>query len=319
MFFRKKPKNKRHHRRKVLDVKLRTNQVRSARSRGIIVVAGALFATVFSLYVLWRSGEWLLDRLVYENAAFAIRQVEMSTDGEISIEQLRRWSGVKRGENLFALNLARVQRNLELVPNIQSVAVERLLPRGLRIRVTERKAVAQVNLPRLRPQGGLGVQVWLLDAEGMVMLPLNPAQRQMPLQDMNPKLPLLTGVAPTELRLGSRVESPRVLAALQMVDAFSRSEMAGLVKLQRVDVTEPGVLVAMTSDAADVTLRPRDFEPQFLRWREIHRESVRLHKVILSLDLAVKNNVPVRWVDAGTVAPGSRPERRSNRSRRSNV
>ena len=57
-----------------------------------------------------------------------------------SADQLRRWAGVKPGENLFALDLARVKRDLEMVPLIDSVSVERVLPRTLRIRVTEREA-----------------------------------------------------------------------------------------------------------------------------------------------------------------------------------
>ena len=109
-----------------------------------------VFGTVFGLYLLWRAGEWALDKLVYENEAFAIQHIDVQTDGVIAPDQLRRWAGVKPGDNLLALDLARVKRNLELVPLVQSVSVERILPRTLRIRVTEREPVAQVNVPRPR-------------------------------------------------------------------------------------------------------------------------------------------------------------------------
>ena len=74
----------------------------------------------------------------------------MQTDGVISVDQLRRWAGVKPEENLLALDLARVKRDLEMVPLVQSVSVERILPRTLRIRITEREPIAQVNVPRPR-------------------------------------------------------------------------------------------------------------------------------------------------------------------------
>ena len=73
MWFKKKRKNKRHRRRNVLDVKLRSDHMRAVRARGLAVMVGVLFGTVFTLYVLWRSGEWVLDRLVYENRAFTIQ------------------------------------------------------------------------------------------------------------------------------------------------------------------------------------------------------------------------------------------------------
>ena len=93
--------------------------------------------------------------MVYENKAFAIEEIDVQTDGVISVDQLRRWAGVKPEENLLALDLARVKRDLELVPLVQSVSVERILPHTLRIRVTEREPIAQVNVPRPRPSGGV--------------------------------------------------------------------------------------------------------------------------------------------------------------------
>ena len=82
MWFKKKRKNKRHRRRNVLDVKLRSDHVRAGpRARGLAVMVGVFFGTVFALYVLWRSGEWVLDRLVYENRAFSIQVVDVATDG----------------------------------------------------------------------------------------------------------------------------------------------------------------------------------------------------------------------------------------------
>src|SRR6187455_3666578 len=144
MWLGRKPKNRRLDRGHVLDVKLRSDQVRASRVRLGALTFGVLFGTVFGFYVLWLAGAWALDKLVYENQAFAIQQIDVQTDGVISTDQLRRWAGVKADENLLALDLARVKRDLELVPLISSVSVERVLPRTLRIRVTEREGVAQV-------------------------------------------------------------------------------------------------------------------------------------------------------------------------------
>ena len=122
MWFRREQKNRRLSRRRVLDVKLRSSQVRAARTRLAVVALGIMFGTVFGLYLLWCMGEWALDKFVYKNSEFAIRQIEVQTDGVIVPDQLRRLSLVKPGENLIALDLAAVKRNLELVPTIGSSA-----------------------------------------------------------------------------------------------------------------------------------------------------------------------------------------------------
>ena len=85
--------------------------------------------------VVWKGSELLLRQYAYENPTFAIQHLDIETDGVLSREQIQTWAGVRLQDNLLALNLARVKRDLELVPAIEAVAVERVLPRGLRIRV----------------------------------------------------------------------------------------------------------------------------------------------------------------------------------------
>src|SRR5690606_28114587 len=98
---------------------------RAARLRFAGLGLSVSFALVVILFVLWRGGEWVLNQLVYENEIFAIQKIEVQTDGVIAPEHFRRWSMVKPGQNLLALDLMRVKRDLELVPLIQSATVER--------------------------------------------------------------------------------------------------------------------------------------------------------------------------------------------------
>ena len=303
----------------MLDVKLRSSQVRARRMRLGAVALAVTFGTVFGLYLFWRAGEWALDQFVYENSEFAIRHIDVQTDGAIAPEQLRRWSGVKPGENLMALDLGSVRRNLKLVSSIGSVSVERVLPGTLRIRVTERQPVAQVDVPRRGPDGGIAVTVLQLDANGYVMQPLDPRQYAVPLAQIRNQLPVITGLNVYRLGPGQRVEAPQVLAALQLLAAFNRSAMVGMANLQRIDVSSPGVVVATTGRGAEITFGLDNLDQQLQRWREIYDLGQRMNKVIASLDLAVSNNVPVRWTEA---VPAPAPSQRQNTTptiRRKNV
>jgi cell division protein FtsQ len=304
MWFRREQKNRRLHRTHVLNVKLRSDQVRATRTRLAALTLGVTFGTVFSLYLLWRAGAWALDRFVYENSEFAIARVEVKTDGVIEPDELRRWSRVKLGDNLIALDLTAVKRNLELVSTIGAVSVERVLPRTLKISVKERDPVAQVNIPRAGAADGITVTVFQLDADGWVMLPLDPRTCVIPLAQVSDQLPVISGLNVFQLQPGHRVESPQVQAALELIGAFDHSPMAGLVDLRRIDVSAPGVVVVTTGQGGEITFGLDHLEQQLRRWREVYDLGQRLNKTVASLDLAVSNNVPVRWLEAA-VAPST--------------
>jgi cell division septal protein FtsQ len=304
MWFKGKSKNRRLGREQVLDVRLRSSQVRAARARVGAIGLGALFAAVFSFYLLYRAGEWVLNRCVYENKAFAIQEIDVQTDGIISVDQLRRWAGVKPGENLFGLDLDRVVRDLKMVPLVESVSVERILPRrSLQIRVTEREPVAQVDSPQPRADGGVEFRVYQLASDGCVMLPLDPRQRSVPLNQPSDALPAIIGINPSELQPGHRIVTPQVQAALQLIMAFDQSPMAGLVDLKRMDVSSAAVLLVTTAQGSEVTFGLTDFERQLRRWHEILESGQKINKAIATLDLAVTNNIPARWTDPSALPP----------------
>jgi hypothetical protein len=295
MWFKHSRRNRRLGPGHVLDVKLRSDQVRATRTRFAVVAITVGVGTVFVLYVMWRLADWGLDKFVYENPAFAIGQVDIQTDGIIAPEQLRRWSGVKPGVNLIALDVAAVKRNLELVSTIDSVSIERVLPRTLKIRVTERQPLAQVNLLRSLPSGEVAVAVFQLDVDGYVMQPLDPRLSVVPVTQMNYELPSLTGLSLFQLQPGHRLESSQALAALRLISAFDHSPMAGLVDLQCVDVSAPGVIMVTTGQGGAVTFALDHLDVQLRRWRQVYDWGNRAGKTIASLDLAVGNNVPVKW------------------------
>jgi cell division septal protein FtsQ len=319
MWFRRKQKNRRLGREFVLDVKLRSSQVRAARTRMAAVALGVVFAAVLGVCLVWRGGEWAMDRLVYGNKSFAIEEVDVRTDGVIAVDQLRRWAAVRTGDNLFALDLARVKRDLELVTQVQTASVERILPHTLRIRIAEREPVAQLNVPHLRAGGGVETAQFQLDGEGYVMVELNKAQRAIPVSQFEEQLPAITGINLSEIQAGRRIESPQVQAALKLIEAFDRSPMAGLADLKRIDVSAGGVLVVTTGQGSEVTFGLGDPEQQLLRWRAIFDTGQRFGKAIATLDLAIPNNIPARWLEASSVPPAAPRLPRTPHNRRRNV
>jgi hypothetical protein len=277
------------------------------------------FALVVICFVLWRGGEWVLDRLVYDNDAFAIQQIEVQTDGVIAPDHFRRWAMVKPGKNLLALDLLRVKRDLELIPLIQSATVERVLPRTLRLRIAEREPVAQVVSMQRRQNGSFEPVMYHLDESGFVFLPLDPRLRAEPVAQPHDLLPTISGVNLTELRPGHQIESSQVRAALNLITEFDHSPMAGLADLQRINVSTPEILEACSGQGSQIVFSLNQFEQQLRRWRLIHDQYQKSGKAIATLDLSIANNVPLRFVEASSLPPVRPKTVKPSKTKRKNV
>jgi len=318
MWPRRKLRNRRLGRERVLGVKVRASRAGAARRRLAAVGLLVLFVVVLGAGLVWYGGPWLLNRLLYENQAFAIREFDLSTDGVIAVEQLRRWTGVETGANLLAVDLAQVKRNLELVPLVESASVERIPPHTLRIRVFEREPIAQINVAR--PGGPEGVELvpYYIDAAGYIMLPLDPRERSASAPAPEP-LPLLRHLDPGEIQPGRRVQSPQLAAALQLLVSFEQSPMATLAEIKGIDLSCPEVLSVTTGQGAEITFGLGDLDQQLRRWQVICGRAQRENKAIAWLDLAVTNNVPVRWLETNAAAPFTPSLLKPVRTRRKNV
>jgi cell division protein FtsQ len=297
----KKPVNRRLGRERVLDVKLRSSKLRARRTRMVAWSLGTCFSVVLVSWLLWSGVAVLLEELVYRNKAFALKQIDLQTDGVLSLDQLKRWSGVKLDENLIYLDLNRVERNLKLIPWIENAYIERILPGTLRIRVTERVPVAQITVIRPNPVSGVGLWVFLVDAHGWVMQPLLASHRAATAPPGDEWLPVLGGISAGEVQPGRRLQMPQIQAALRLIAEFDRSPMAGLVDLKRIDVSAPEALVVTTLQGSEITFGLHDLSQQLRRWREIFDPAQRLGKAIATLDLAVSNNIPMTLVELGPV------------------
>ena len=124
----RKLKSRRLNRGQVLNVKFRSEHARAFRVRILGSLLLLSLASSLSLLIFWRGGEWALNEFVFNNAAFNVQDVEVETDGIIAAQELRRWAGVKPGDNLLAIDMMRIRRDLELQPWVSNAVVERSLP-----------------------------------------------------------------------------------------------------------------------------------------------------------------------------------------------
>jgi cell division protein FtsQ len=306
--FKKNRNARRKEKREELNVKKRGGEQRARRIRFVATLFGFSLSLFMLVLLGWKGVDFVMRELVYTNPRLAIDDIEIETDGVLSPEKIREWARVKKGDNLLALDLSRLKRDLELHPLVEMAAAEKILPRTVRISVTERKPVAMVYLyyaGDVKTHGGLD-RVYL-DSAGMVIPPLQPDERN-PAADPNPSsLPALTGFDPRQLRPGGYVESPHIRAALDLISQYDRSSLASMIDVRSVDLSSAQTLLARVEPGTEITFAPDNFARQLARLQTTLEFARRQNRTLASLDLAVGNYVPARWIEPSTNAPAVTP------------
>jgi hypothetical protein len=165
--------------------------------------------------------------------------------------------------------------------------------------------------------GGFDLKTYQVDENGYVMLPLDPRQRAVPSAQSDDQLPLILGIR-NEVQPGRKLDSVQVQAALKWIEAFESSDMANEVELKQIDILSPEVLIVTTVQGSQITFALDKFEQQLLRWEKIHDECAARNRAIATLNLAVTDNTPLRFTDAG-VTPSTPKTSKPQRTRRRNV
>jgi len=293
---------------------MRSEFNRAEKGRLVTLLVGGSFGILILCIVVWQFANFLKTQFITKNPAYAIKVIDVQTDGVISKEQIWRWSGVQIGQNLIDLDISYVRRNLELIPMIKEVSVEKVLPATLRIRVTEREPIAKIIITDAPGSDTF----YTLDEMGFVMLPLHFSQLSTPIPT-NEFLPTIIGIGRADLKIGTRVGSQQVLSALRLLAAFERSPMAGLVNINVIDVSYPGILQVITDQGSKIVFGTEQYETQLRRWRLVYDYGRKMGKMVMTLDLSVANNVPATWTDISNMPPGQIHNKPLKTTRKRNV
>ena len=307
MALRAKKRNSKSGRKKLLSVRVQSQRARGERLHWLRSLSALVIAIAAIIAVSWQGGAFALNRLVYENESFSVRQLDYRTDGIISVGQLEQWGGVRSGENLLKLDLLRIKRDIELAPRVKAASVERFLPDTLQVRVAERVPMAQVWAWQ---RDGDGVTDYdcvrlQLDETGHVMSPIDGRSVVAPEKQAEWSLPVISGIDLNKLKTlapGRPAGLPKLQAALGLIGEFRRSALAGVVDLRVIDLSQPRILRVTTGDGGQVDLSSGGLARQLNRWARIRSHGQKFGLAIETVDLSVTNNVPVRWMLSPTVA-----------------
>ncbi len=116
--------------------RVRRNYRRIQMQRLLVVLRNVVLAVLVMIAAI------LIYRRTQSDARFAVRHVEITGAQHTTRADLERVTQLYRGLNLFNLDIARVQRDLNSLAWVSRIEIEKKLPDTLRIRVVERTPAA---------------------------------------------------------------------------------------------------------------------------------------------------------------------------------
>jgi cell division septal protein FtsQ len=263
---------KRHSQKQVMQVVVWCSLV-----LGMIVVVGA--SLHFGL-------EFVLDRVLYSNPRYSLNKIEIEPRGHFTEGQIRQEAGLEPGQNLWALNLRQITRDLEKLPYVSSAKVERHFPGTITILIHERVPVVKIV--------GLNIdlntkETFYLDRDGVVLKPREDEEA--------PLLPEIIGLANSEVELepGMKLDQASLMRALQIMDAIDHSPLHTSIDISRIDLSSPLSITMTTRQNMTITFRPDYIDQQLQRLLQIVNYPDFQQRTISTVDLTPDSNVPVTF------------------------
>lgn len=258
--------------------------VMQAKAPGVVRVHAQRAAVLLLLLVclvgiIWMAlrGVKMLGHLMFaQNDRFQIEQISCSSDGSLEPWRIARYAGVKKGANLFAVDLAAVHEALESVSIINRVKVQRRLPSTLTIQVTERVPVVRFDASSQFP--------FTVDREGCVL----------GWKTGGSSLPVLKGMRKQGLKPGDRLYDATVQDALHVVDLCDSTRLGQYIKIQSIDVRNDELLDIKLNSGERVLLARRQIEPRLRKLAAILQASGEHSMRPVVIDMTGDNNVAVR-------------------------
>lgn len=191
----------------------------------VTVGLGLLVAAVVTL-------AWGVHRYARTTPRFAIVHLEVEGTKRLSREDVLAAAGVKKGKNLFSLDIPRAEKSLVESPWISSARITRRLPNTVRLQVVERDPRAILVL-----EG----RSFLVSADGVPFKELGQGDPY--------DFPLVTGISSAELARDRRAELERLSRTLTLLGQYDELSLGRSHQVQEVHLADTGAASLVVGDS----------------------------------------------------------------------
>ncbi len=175
---------------------------------------------------------WGVHRYARTTPRFGIVHLEVEGTKRLSREDVLLAAGVKKGKNLFSLDIPAAEKALVASPWISSARITRRLPSTVRLQVVERDPRAILVL-----QG----KSFLVSSDGVPFKELGQGDPY--------DFPLITGISTTELTRDRRAELERLSRTLALLAKYDELSLARSHPVQEVHLADTGAASLVVGDS----------------------------------------------------------------------
>lgn len=291
-FFRRKKTRSRRPARKrrrdhLLEVTATAETERRRRNQKLFLYGGEAVVVLGIIAFSYIGIRALLDSQIFRNPQYAVRVVEVNTDGVMPREEALEKTGIREGLNIFSLNLDSAQRALTVIPEIKSAKVERILPDSVSIQIEARRPVAWVA-PRDTGEDPSAMETaCLVDMDCVMMKPES-------LRAAHARLPVIYGVPTEQWRLGDPIEIPALRQSLELFVRASERSNPDIV-LRAADISKEWCILAWAEPGTRYTFGTADIPAQLDRLQMILAHLATGTRKIATANLIPERNTPVTF------------------------
>ena len=272
----------------LLDVKVRSRKAVQHRNRRLLVVFSKIALVILLAGGLYVGARFAAKRFFIDNPDYKLSNIEVQTDGTLQRDQILNVAGLREGESIFQVNLARVHERLQELPQVDEVEVVRKLPAEIDIRIVERKPIGWITSEKQIADPFASDAAFLVDARGVLM-------KEKKLLPEYLGLPLILGCVSESLEAGKIVESPEARAALELLRLSTRSFMQTRFQIREIDVSKGYCLVVTDKNHSRVTFGFDNLDTQLQRLEQFLIYSDDAHRELATVNLLVQRNIPVTF------------------------
>jgi cell division protein FtsQ len=270
---------------RVLQTTTQKSYTKKQVSNAALWVGIVFFSVATSAVLLYFAYTALASRAVYENPRFTLKNISIQS-GNIPKAQIQRAGRLAPGQNLMALDLQQIQKDIQRLPYVAEAEIRRQVPDTLVIRIKERVPMLRV----LASGGDLGsTEVYYLDREGVLLKPRA--------GEAVASLPQVTGLRQADLDAGQRLDQPGLRAAIDLIEQLDQMPLRTAFDINVIDVSRTFAMKVFTKQGGCLTFRLEYIDQQLNRLAEIFEIATNRNREIATVDLTPDKNVPVTFLN----------------------
>lgn len=223
------------------------------------------------------SGGFLTIKMLFQSGYFGVERIRILNLKRLSSEEIVAESDIRGGDNIFNLDLEMIGKKIEENPWVARAEIERIFPREVVIKVTEREERAIINLDYL----------YYVDKDAVIFKTLSAQDRL--------DYPVITGLD-RDYFLQHPDKAELLLAeALGLLDVLSENRIFSVDDISEVHIDlKDGFVLTTERAGVPIMLGHGSFERKLTRLERIYHEIQPNLTLLKGIDLNVADRVIVK-------------------------